>query len=115
MISHGSEDWVKFLFNLEFSKRKSNRDVLCVDCWEILTYEQRSKHEKDHPDHSNKVMTSKWYGSENQFLTLARDMKKVHIIEGKEMIENPFKGKMRRKKQQEQMLASFKQLEGLTI
>jgi hypothetical protein len=63
-----------------------------------LTYEQRAKHSIEFPEHTKNILTSKWYGTEAKFLTLARDLNKVAISNGKEAFENPFKRKMRRKR-----------------
>ena len=42
-------------------------------------------------------MTSKWYGNEDKFVALARDLGKSKILGGIEVFENPFKRKLRRK------------------
>lgn len=56
-------------------------------------------------------MTSKWYGSENKFLTLAKDLRKIHVVDEEEFIENPFKGKLRRKKQLSKSIKARKEQE----
>ena len=43
------------------------------------------------------ILTSKWYGSEDKFTALARDLGKSKVIGGIEIFENPFKRKLRRK------------------
>ena len=48
-ITLKTREWEKLMFNITFSKKKSNRDVLCLICWEILTYEQREDHLRCYP------------------------------------------------------------------
>ena len=42
-------------------------------------------------------MTTKYYGSEEKFIAIARDFGKSKIVSGVEIFENPFKKKLRRK------------------
>ena len=44
MIKRGSEDWLALIDRLNYSKSKSNRDVLCGMCWKILKYEEAVIH-----------------------------------------------------------------------
>lgn len=71
LVAQNTEHWDTLVFNLKFSKNKSNRDVLCLSCWEILTYEQRDNHLKLYPSHKEEVMTSKAFGSEEKFIEIA--------------------------------------------
>ena len=71
-IARETEDWQIFLDNLNYSKSKSNRDVLCVNCWKILKYEECVKHKTLEPDHSKNILTSKEYATETKFITVAR-------------------------------------------
>ena len=50
-----------------------------------------------HSDHLKNILTSKWYGSEEKLIALSRDFGKSKIINGVQLIENPFKWKLRRK------------------
>jgi hypothetical protein len=78
-ISKGSEDWQVFIDNLNYSKSKSNRDVLCMRCWKVLKYEECVKHKLLEPDHCKSILTSKEYASESKFISIARQNEKVHI------------------------------------
>lgn len=64
MIKRDSEDWLALLDRLNYSKSKSNRDVLCCKCWKILKYEASISHRTRYPDHISSVMTSKEFASE---------------------------------------------------
>ena len=98
MIAPNTDDWDNLLFNLKFSKKKSNRDVLCLACWEILTYEQRENHLNKNPTHSKEVLTSMWFGTENKFISIAEKNGKIEEINGIRHYEDPFKRRMRRKR-----------------
>jgi hypothetical protein len=76
-IEKDSHDWQIFLENLSYSKSKSNRDVLCLSCWKILKYEECVKHKLLEPDHSDNILTSKQFSSEDKFISIARENGKV--------------------------------------
>eukprot|EP00347_Sterkiella_histriomuscorum_P019322 403342096 len=76
MIKRGTEEWQNFIKKLNFSRSKSNRDVLCLKCWKVMKYEESVKHKGMYPTHKSSVMTSKQYASEDKFIELA-------IIHGK--------------------------------
>ena len=71
MIRKDSERWKLLLENLNYSKTKSNRDVLCVKCWKILKYEENIKHKTTNPDHMRCIFTSKDFASESKFINVA--------------------------------------------
>lgn len=97
MIQKDSEEWSTFLRNLQWSKQKSNRDVLCLKCWKIMKYEECVKHKMMAPDHVKSILTSKEFASETKFVAVARAMGKVQFEElGKELYESPYKSKDRR-------------------
>lgn len=77
MIQKDTEEWGQFLHNLNWSKQKSNRDVLCLKCWKIMKYEECVKHKMLAPDHIKSILTSKEYASEGKFIAVARAMGKV--------------------------------------
>jgi hypothetical protein len=72
MITIGSNEWEKFKEYLQYSRSKSNKDVLCLDCWEILKYEQNVKHKLEFPAHSKSVLTAKDYCSSQLILEYAK-------------------------------------------
>lgn len=78
MIEKGSDEWIAFLRSIEYSKSKSNRDVLCVECWKMMKYEESVKHKLIIPDHSKFILSSKFYASEHKFTALAKSLGKVH-------------------------------------
>ena len=91
MIKKGSTDWMLFLRDLQVSIEKSNRDILCLACWEIIKYDRNIKHKAENPDHLSAILTSRDYGSEWQIINLAKENGKL-IIEGEDLyIENPYK------------------------
>jgi hypothetical protein len=67
---------------LSLSKVKSNRDNLCIRCWIILTYEQTKLHREEKPDHSDSIVTSKHFSSEDKFIGLCKAMNKFTVIDG---------------------------------
>lgn len=77
MIVKDSEDWFAFLKNLNYSKSKSNRDVLCLKCWKIMKYEECVKHKLVQTDHIKSILTSKEYASEEKFIAVAKAMGKI--------------------------------------
>jgi hypothetical protein len=79
MIRKDSPEWQTLLLSLRKSKSKSNRDVLCIQCWEILKYEECVKHKSNMPEHVTSILTSKEYASETKFISVARTLNKVHI------------------------------------
>ena len=77
MIRKESKEWFEFVHVLEGMKKKSNRQVLCLACWELLNYEQKSKHLKTHPSHEKQIVTSSKFASSWQFYSLALAHKKA--------------------------------------
>ena len=98
-LTTNSDDWQNLLFNLQFSKSKSNRDVLCAICWEIITYEQREKHLMASPSHKDEVLTSKSFCNEEKFVFMAERYGRAKEFGGIIYYENPYKRKMRRKRE----------------
>jgi hypothetical protein len=104
MLTKETEEWNSFLRNLQWSKQKSNRDVLCLKCWKIMKYEECVKHKMLQPDHIKSILTSKEYASEAKFVAVARAMGKITIEDGKEMYDNPYKARDRRGRPSSQMI-----------
>lgn len=81
MIAKNSQEWQAFLQNLQWSKQKSNRDVLCLKCWKVMKYEECVKHKMLQSDHIRSILTSKEYASESKFIAVAKAMGKITIDE----------------------------------
>ena len=64
MIKRNSVEWNVFIDRLNTIKKKSNREVLCIECWQMLNCKQKIKHLKIHPDHKQYLLTSTQYASE---------------------------------------------------
>ena len=77
MLKKPSQEWDDYTTRLQSIKLKSNREVLCTECWMILNYEQRGKHSKKFPCHKESILTSSQFASEYQFLSLAIRHNKV--------------------------------------
>jgi hypothetical protein len=77
MIKVNSQDWKEFINKLEVIKTKSNREVLCIQCWQMLNCKQKIKHLKKFQDHEKFLLTSTKYASEKQMLSLARTQGKL--------------------------------------
>lgn len=67
-----------------------------------MSYEQRMKHQNLKPSHIRTILTSKFFASEDKFIELARSYKRSDIKEGVEKFLNPYKTKMRKRKDQEE-------------
>ena len=90
MIRKESQEWAEFVHRLESIKQKSNRQVLCLACWELLNYEQKTKHFKAHPDHASRTVTSSKFASSWQFYSLALAYDKVIERDNEQFIIVPF-------------------------
>ena len=64
MIKRNSPEWIDFINRLSSIRSKSNREVLCVQCWQMLNCKQKIKHLKKSPDHEKYLLTSTKYASE---------------------------------------------------
>eukprot|EP00347_Sterkiella_histriomuscorum_P003116 403365529 len=100
MIKRGSEDWLALIDRLNYSKSKSNRDVLCSKCWKILKYEAAIRHRNKHPEHNSFVMTSKEFATEKKFIHVAKYYGKCQVRKDEtpvaEYFQNPFNPNDRR-------------------
>ncbi len=72
MLKINSNEWKDFIQKLEIIKTKSNREVLCISCWQMLNCKQKIKHLKKYPDHEKYLLTSTKYASEKQIISLAK-------------------------------------------
>ena len=77
MLKKSSKEWDSYVRKLGAIKRKSNREVLCTECWMILNYEQRGKHSIKFPHHKESILTSSQFASEIQFYHIAFTNNKV--------------------------------------
>ena len=64
MLKVATVEWRDFIQKLEFIKTKSNREVLCIQCWQMLNCKQKIKHLRKCPDHEKYLLTSTKYASE---------------------------------------------------
>jgi len=67
-----------------------------------MSQEQRKRHELFQPGHVESILTSKHFASEEKFIKLARSLDKVVVNDGIEEFLNPYKSKMRKRKDQEE-------------
>ena len=72
MIKRNSSEWATFIDRLNLIKLKSNREILCLKCWQTLNCKQKVKHLKVNPDHKVHLLTSTQYASENKICELAK-------------------------------------------
>lgn len=107
MIQRNTPQWENLIFNFKVSKSKSNRDVMCAKCWEILNYEVCRLHKIQKPDHEDHIITSREYTNERRFMSLAREHGRSLKINNVEFYENPYKEKHGRG----QKSSKFRQLE----
>ena len=91
MIKRNSKEWVNFMSKLEAIKLKSNREVLCTQCWQMLNCKQKKKHIEQYPSHSVYLLTSTKYASEQKICELAHRLDKlVKKSDGQEYLISPF-------------------------
>ena len=91
MIKKNSPEWDTFINRLNIIKTKSNREVLCIKCWQMLNCKQKIKHLKLHPDHKSYLLTSTQYASELKICELAQGYNKlVKKSDGEEYMISPF-------------------------
>ena len=91
MIQGGTPEWKSFLKLLQKSKKKSNRDVLCLDCWEIFSYERNIRHKRENPTHLPNILTSNQFATESRFIKIAKLKDRVKLDGQLALFENPFK------------------------
>jgi hypothetical protein len=91
MIKRNSSEWATFINRLNTIKQKSNREVLCIQCWQMLNCKQKIKHLKQHPDHKAYLLTSTQYASEQKICELAQGYDKlIKKNDGEEYLISPF-------------------------
>eukprot|EP00347_Sterkiella_histriomuscorum_P005692 403355628 len=93
MIQRGSKQWDILIYNIHLSKSKSNRDILCGLCWEILNYEVCRQHKIQKKDHQEFLFTSRDYSSEEKFIRLSKQFGKYiyNSDQNSEYFFNPYK------------------------
>ncbi len=62
----------------------------------MFKYEAGVKHKLLFPSHSENILTSKEYGSEEKFTNICKLMKKIKVIEGAEWYESPYRAPSKR-------------------
>ena len=90
MLKVATAEWRDFINKLEFIKTKSNREVLCIQCWQMLNCKQKIKHLRKCPDHEKYLLTSTKYASEKQILSLSKAQNKYMIQSDGEYVITPF-------------------------
>ena len=91
MIKRNSSEWDTFINRLNTIKTKSNREVLCIKCWQMLNCKQKIKHLKGFPDHKAYLLTSTQYASELKICELAQGYNKlIKKNDGYEYMISPF-------------------------
>jgi hypothetical protein len=90
MLKVNSSEWKEFISKLEVIKTKSNREVLCIHCWQMLNCKQKIKHLKKSPDHEKYLLTSTKYASEKQILSLAKAQNKHLVQQDGEYVITPY-------------------------
>ena len=97
MILKDSLEWNLLLRKLKLSKMKSNRDYLCLRCWQVYTYEQIKVHRQDFFSHKESIITSKHFANEEKFMQVCKNFGKLKVIDGEEYYESPYSDKFKTK------------------
>ena len=71
-LTPGTQEWKNFLQELEFSRMKQNKDLLCTACWKIYNFQEARTHKLKFPSHKSQILTSKYFSSEQLFIEVAR-------------------------------------------
>ncbi|CAI2369501.1 unnamed protein product [Moneuplotes crassus] len=71
MIRKSTREWREYCTKLSDIKKKSNKEILCTECWMFLNYEQKTKHAARFPAHRGSVLTPSQFASELQFYPIA--------------------------------------------
>ena len=90
MIKVQSQEWKEFISKIELIKTKSNREVLCLNCWQMLNCKQKIKHLRRNPEHEKYLLTSTKYASEKQILSLAATQSKLFSLQDGEYMVPPY-------------------------
>jgi hypothetical protein len=100
LVKYSSALWNQLLEDLQYSKLKSNKDVICTSCWKVFNYEEARHHKVQEPEHVRTILTSKYFASEGVFIDLAKENKKIFRSNGDILVINPYfqkKGKRQEK------------------
>ena len=97
MIRTTGTEWELLQERLDVLKLKSNRDVLCVNCWAVYNYEQRLKHVRETPSHAEGILTSRAFASGAQMISIGNQHNKIVIKDGERFLQDPFQGTFRLK------------------
>lgn len=97
LIKFNTQEWDEFLSELQFSKQKSNKDVLCVKCWRVMNYEEARLHKTNEPSHEANILTSKYFASEKIFISLAKQNRKVFKDNSEIVFVNPYAAKLNKR------------------
>ena len=89
MIQRETADWHILLSKMKRSRAKSNKDVLCLRCWQVFMRTSRAKHE-ELEGHQSTTLTPKLFATPDQFIYLAKLYGKFRVIDGKEYYEDPY-------------------------
>lgn len=90
MIRKPSSEWSEYCQKLQNIKKKSNREVLCTECWMMLNYEQRARHNELCPGHTGSILTSSQFASKAQFYQIAlRNGKVIKKANGLTLVIQP--------------------------
>lgn len=77
MIRRPSLEWSEYCITLSDITKKSNREILCTECWMYLNYEQKTKHKNKFPHHKQRVLTPTQFANGDLFYRIALANNKV--------------------------------------
>jgi hypothetical protein len=59
-------------------------------CWQILSYDKTKEHRRKFPIHSDNILTTKHFCSEEKFINLAKLVNKYNITNDLFFFSDPF-------------------------
>ena len=74
-----SFEWKEMLEKLRKTATKTNKDKLCVKCWQVYSYKLAKRHQEDKPAHSLSLLSPSAFSSENTFLRLAYEQGRCEL------------------------------------
>lgn len=76
MIAENSIQFKFIMKKLNESLQKTNRDLMCIECWRIYSYDKIKVHKIQEPSHERSIITAKEYASQEKFIELSQELGK---------------------------------------
>ena len=91
MIKLNSSEGRTLMAQLKKSTKKSNRDYLCVRCWNVYSYVRVQTHRRWFPEHASSIVSSRHFASRKKLITISKEFAKYEEHDGNAYVESPYK------------------------